>query len=270
METTDYCLSDASAAATATMPDVELYAPVVMVNADALCPVFVNKNNNNGSTRNSPTIPLIDPTLLLRPIAPMGAMSSPRHLRASPTSLSVNSWSGPYQQQQPHPSQHHHRPHRHHEHPQQEHRKTSTSNFNGLSLQTVPLLFSDPNMTLRHDSVIHSPMTMNSSNSCWDGQSSSQTKDVGSKRTPAQNRVHPLRSGGSWAQNRSYFTGEREDDDEGLEAKFRGISTSQGRMGRADEEERFFDNPNIDELFLFNSVSQQSLVGKLTTWPGGE
>lgn len=131
----------------------------------------------------------------------------------------------------------------------------------------MPLLFSDPNMTLRHDPAVHSPMTMNSLNSCWDGQSSSQTKDIGFKRTPGQNRIHPSRSGGSWAQNRSYFTGEREDgdvDDEGLKAKFRGISTSQGRMGKDDEEERFFDNPNIDELFLLNSVSQQSLVGKRT------
>lgn len=247
-----------------------MYPPVMMVTPDELCLVDVG-NEQRCSSRTSP-IPLIDPTLLLRPIAPVGTMlavASPRHLRSTNASPSVNSWSGGEhsQLQQQRLCDRHHPQHSH-----------STSNFNGLTVQTVPILLSDPHMAFPE-----STRALSSSSYGEQGVPNvPTTKGVVLNRCPvASSGFSAVNLSASWPLPESLSDSQIRARDEGGGGGGGGKSRlptaglaecvtenrQDGRLGSVGQQEiRFLDNPNIDELFLGGSVSQQNLAGKRKWW----
>lgn len=235
------------------LADAELYPPVV-ITAEAMY------------SRSSSPLPLIDPTLLLRPIAPeaspmtgtMLAVVSPNHHQHRRTSgnasPSVNSWAGGE--------------HNHYYLSPCHHQSQRPSNLHGgLPLQSGPILLSEPNM------MRLAPPTRSDNNST-NGIVLTNRGPANQHRgmrnaSPVGGWCPPTSSAGGNNRSREQVTAnngvvyddpqlrpltkkQRQREDE--------AQVVEGEHNRS--QEHFLDNPNIDELFLLGSLSQQNLVGK--------
>lgn len=228
----------------------------------------------HGGSRCSSPLPMIDPNLLLRPITAacspaLLTVVSPRHLHriSANASPSVNSWAGDDSS--------------HHNHYYQQHSRQSHHNLHHHR-RSGPILLSEPNMLMASQRIVAGA----------DCQPMSNTIGVvlnnrGAPPSPCHlppSLVHHHRNDDGFRKlsessaTGSNFPGQRRRWQEEEEAT-RGFSVQKSRVGRGgtredekeemDQEEEnngspehFLDNPNIDELFLLGSVSQQNLVGK--------
>lgn len=232
--------------------NAELYPPVV-ITAEALY------------SRPSSPLPLIDPTLLLRPIAPdaspmtgtMLAVVSPNHLPHRRTSgnasPSVNSWAGSE--------------HNHYYLSPCHHQSQRPSNLHGsLPLKSGPNLLSEPNM-MRLAPPTRSDT--NGANGVVLTNRGPANQQRGLRNASPVGRWCPATSAGENNRSREQVTANNGVvyDDPQL------CSLTNKQRHRADEEqvvegehntgqEHFLDNLNISELFLLGSLSQQNLVGK--------
>lgn len=216
--------------ASAAANDGDLYPPVV-ITADALC------------SRSASPLPMIDPTLLLRPSTAQLTVLSPRHLcRATANaSPSVNSWAGAE-------ISHNHQSATAASYPRQSHRHQMSS------------LFSEPNMMMANTKGV-----LSNSNSSQRGIGSYPAAAVTSSSSIYHDNVESFRKsspatggagrgcGGDHRQRR--MCGRQVGEEMEME------TTDDG------SQEQFMDNLNIDELFLLGSVSQQNLVGKKNDVP---
>lgn len=263
------------------MPDC-LLGTVVAADCDGdldlYPPVFITADTMHMSRSASP-LPMIDPSLLLRPIAcaspasPLGTMLtvvSPRHLHrvSANASPSVNSWTGGEA------SHHNH----YYQHQQQQHHPRHSHHH--LALHSGPILLSEPNMVMATQRLGTDNQAVTNARGVVFNNNGAPPPPPPMAFAPDrhhQQLLHNDDGGGggggfrkfslgqssapasvSISSERSQVTGNKvlhiKKNNEKREYKDEAEDTS--------SHEHFLDNPNIDELFLLGSVSQQSLVGK--------
>lgn len=266
--------------------DVDFYPPVivtqeVLYNNRPSSP-FPQSGFSQPQTPSTSSLPVIDSSLLLRPIVST-ALLSPRHLHrlSANASPSVISWAGGEASS-------------HHSHLYQPSQSGHTSNFGvGLSLPTGPIRLSEPNMLATNSrcssggggSGLLLPQCIDSNNSagrlarppsspCASSSFHHALDNVESfrKLSPTGSRA-TVTDVGNFAEEQR---GPTRRDGGGGQVWQQGrqqMGECYGRKANRDvdgAEEHFLDNPNIDELFLLGSMSQHDLVGKhSTTWWSG-
>lgn len=257
--------------------DVDFYPPVIITqevlynNQRPSSPFPLSSGLSQPQTPSTSSLPVIDSSLLLRPIV-SNALLSPRHLHrlSANASPSVISWAGGEA------SHHHHNPHHHHLYqPGQPH----TANFGvGLSLPSGPIRLSEPNMLATSSG--------SSSRRCSGGSGLLLPKRIDLNNSPGRlprppslstssfhhavdnvesfRKLSPAGSRATVTDVGNFSEARRELGQVWQQGRQRERQVDEQKASRdVDEaEEHFLDNPNIDELFLLGSMSQHDLVGK--------